>query len=211
MIDKDTLLFGSFAKQAGSTGCKFFNDAFKIHNVNAIYKSFSVDSIIPAITAMKTLSIKGAGITMPYKREVLKYVDSVSEHVDRIGAANTIINYGGRLHAENTDWLSVRDMLKEKGIKKLTILGNGGYSDAVRYACSDLYIETLIITRSNWDHIKDLRNQTVFNCTPVENISLDPSVEFIDCLTWTSSGKALAHAQGKYQFKLYTGMEYNDN
>ena len=116
MIDKDTLLFGSFAKQAGSTGCKFFNDAFKIHNVNAIYKSFSVDSIIPAMTAMKTLRIKGAGITMPYKREVLKYVDSVSEHVDRIGAANTIINYNGRLHAENTDWLSVRDMLKEKGI-----------------------------------------------------------------------------------------------
>lgn len=211
MIDQDTLFFGSFAEIAGSTGCKFFNAAFERHGINAIYKSFSVSNILAALTAMKTLNMKGAGITMPYKRDVLNYVDSMSEDVSRIGAANTIINTDGKLHAENTDWLSVRDLLEKKGTKVLTILGDGGYSEAVQYACAKLDIETSIINRSNWGLIKEVKYQTVFNCTPVINIKVDESVDFIDCLTWSPTGKDLAHAQGKYQFKLYTGMEYNDN
>ena len=150
MIDKDTLLYGSFAKQAGSKGCKFFNTAFQKLAINAIYKSFSVDDISLAIQAMKTLHMKAAAITMPFKRVVLEYVDSVSKDVEMIGASNTIINNDGILHAENTDWMSVKDMLESKQVKNLTILGNGGYADAVKYACKLLDITTTSITRSNW-------------------------------------------------------------
>ena len=210
MIDKDTLLYGSFAKQAGSKGCKFFNTAFQKLAINAIYKSFSVDDISLAIQAMKTLRMKAVAITMPFKREVLEYVDSVSEDVEMIGASNTIINNDGVLHAENTDWMSVKDMLESKQVKNLTILGNGGYADAVKYACKLLDISTTSITRSNWQEIESLKDITVFNCTPVENIAIDESIDFINCLTWTETGAALASAQSKYQFKIYTGKDYID-
>ena len=122
-----------------------------------------------------------------------------------IGASNTIINNDGILHAENTDWMSVKDMLESKQVKNLTILGNGGYADAVKYACKLLDITTTSITRSNWQEIESLKDITVFNCTPVENIAIHESIDFINCLTWTETGAALASAQSKYQFKIYTG------
>jgi shikimate dehydrogenase len=210
LIDQHTDLYASFAEQAGSTGCKFFNPAFQRNGINAIYKSFSVTNIQAALSAMKILRIKGAGITMPYKKEALMHVDTMSEHVMEIGATNTIINKDGYLHAENTDWLSVRDLLQEKGITSIVILGNGGYADAVKYACHKLGVTILAnITRQNWSDIEHLRDVTVFNCTPVEGVETHQSVDFIDCLVWTPTGKHLAHEQGKYQFKLYTGKEYS--
>ncbi|MHA2343599.1 MAG: hypothetical protein ACXADW_17160 [Candidatus Hodarchaeales archaeon] len=210
-IDKDTSLYCSFAEVAGSKGCAFHNAMFNKYCINAIYKSFSVKDIKSAIDAMRVLNIKGAGITMPFKQDVLKFVDTMSESVSLIGASNTIINNNGKLHAENTDFLAVRDYLSELDIDDITILGNGGFSQAVQYACKSLGIKTYIITRENWLDIYDLTTDTVFNCTPVENIGkvdIPSSIyHFIDCIVTTETGKELALRQAKYQFELYTGIK----
>jgi shikimate 5-dehydrogenase len=209
VIDKDTSLYCSFAEVAGSKGCAFHNAMFHRYGINAIYKSFSVKDISAAINAMRTLNIKGAGVTMPFKQDVLKFVDTMSESVSLIGASNTIINNNGKLHAENTDFLAVRDYLSELRVNDITILGNGGFSKAVQYACKCLGMKTYIITRENWSDIYDLPTDTVFNCTPVENIGtvdLPTSINFIDCIVTTETGKELALRQAKYQFKLYTGI-----
>ena len=58
-INQDTLLYGSFAQKAGSKGCKLFNTCFDYYQLNAIYKSFSVDNIKQAVEAARTLDIKG--------------------------------------------------------------------------------------------------------------------------------------------------------
>jgi shikimate dehydrogenase len=215
MINKDTLLFGSFAKEAGNTGCKLFNAAFEHYKLDAIYKSFSVDNIEDAVKAAKTLNFKGFAITMPFKIEVLKYVDIVSEECANIGAANTILNNNGILSAYNTDVYAAKEALfsalvseKAKGFNgKLYILGNGGYSKAVQYAAKNLFSSIFIITRNNWSDIHNLENQLIYNCTPVENIKTDLSNYFIDCLVNTKSGQKLSRIQAGYQFKLYTGLE----
>lgn len=211
LIDKDTKLYCSFAKEAGSTGSLFHNTGFQKLNINAVYKSFSVDNIRDAIIAMRTLNIKGAGITMPFKKEVLKYVDYGDTTTAEIDAANTVINNNGVLKARNTDWLAIRDFLKTYERKGCVyILGDGGYGRAARYACYVLGIQHKTITRSNWDEIPYLTHCTVFNCTPVEDIKnkLHNSVKFIDCIVSTETGKELAASQAGYQFKLYTGMDY---
>ena len=173
LIDKDTNLYCSFAKEAGSTGCAFHNSGFNRLNINAIYKSFSVENIEDALMAMRTLNIKGAGITMPFKKEVLKLVDVVVDPVPVIGSANTIINNNGILEARNTDWLAARDLLATYKLKQkcLYVLGNGGYANAVRYACDFLDIPNKTITRTNWDQqLQVLIDCVVFNCTPVKDI-----------------------------------------
>ena len=91
-IDKDTILYASFAKAAGSRGCAFHNAGFKKHNINAIYKSFSINSIKDAVAAMKTLNIKGAGVTMPFKIQVLEHLDVHKDGVAEIMACNTLVN-----------------------------------------------------------------------------------------------------------------------
>ena len=112
-VNKDTEIYCSFAKEAGNTGCQMMNSAFYYHGLNKIYKSFSVENIEQAVDAVRTLSIKGFAITMPFKVEVLDYVDEISDNVKEVGAANTVINQNGKLKAYNTDCWSANHFLNE--------------------------------------------------------------------------------------------------
>ena len=62
-----------------------------------------------------------------------------------------------------------------------------------------------IINRNNWNEIKGIKDSIIYNCTPIENIQVDKSNDFIDCIVSTPSGKRLSWIQASYQFKLYTG------
>ena len=207
MINKDTEIYCSFAKEAGNVGCKVFNTAFKYYDMNKIYKSFSVDNIEDAVNAVKTLDIKGFAVTMPFKTEVLDYVDYMSNGVKAVGAANTIINERGILTAHNTDYNAAKEVLDECLGVDLHILGSGGYAAAVITAARDLGYNPNIITRNNWNEIKEIRDSIIFNCTPVENIEVDKSNDFIDCIVSTPTGKRLAWIQASHQFKLYTNKD----
>jgi len=207
-IDKDTEIYCSFAKTAGNTGCQMMNTAFYYYGLNKIYKSFSVSNIQDAVNSVKTLGIKGFAITMPYKVEVLDYVDEYDDGVEEIGAVNTVINNNGILKAYNTDYFAAKTILNESLGLDLYILGNGGYSKAVQQAAKSLGYKPTIITRENWIDIKSIsHNSVVYNCTPVENIEVK-SKQFIDCIVTTETGKRLATLQASKQFELYTGLEF---
>ena len=66
MINKDTKIYGSFSSSPGNNGCEFFNKEFEDRNINAIYKSFYSDDIKKSIEAVKTLSISGFAVSMPF-------------------------------------------------------------------------------------------------------------------------------------------------
>lgn len=207
-VDKDTEIYCSFAKKAGNTGCQMMNTAFYYYGLNKIYKSFSVNSLINAVISVKTLGIKGFAITMPYKIEVLKYVDEMTDEVKDIGAANTVINNNGILKAYNTDYLAAKEVLIDCVGKHLYILGDGGYSKAVQSAARSLNINYTIIRRDNWSIIDTIKDSFIYNCTPVEDIKVDDSNIFIDCIVTTETGKRLATIQASHQFKLYTGLDF---
>tara|TARA_Y100000296_G_scaffold75737_1_gene95704 strand:- start:17 stop:661 length:645 start_codon:yes stop_codon:yes gene_type:complete len=207
-INRDTLFYGSFAKEAGNMGCKLFNFSFSYHGLNAIYKSFSVNNIKDAVFSAKTLNMNGFAVTMPFKTEILNYVDKKTESVEKIGAANTVINKDGQLEAHNTDYFAAETILKNLEDDYLYILGKGGYSKAVQYAAKILNIPHETVTRKNWNDIKHIKNSTIYNCTPVENIKYDKSNQFIDCVLTSTTGKKLALLQASRQFELYTGLEF---
>ena len=75
MINKDTEIYCSFAEKAGNVGCKLFNSSFNYYGMDKIYKSFSVNNIKDAVISVKTLNIKGFAVTMPFKIEVINYLD----------------------------------------------------------------------------------------------------------------------------------------
>ena len=211
-VNKDTEIYCSFAKQAGNTGCQMMNSAFFYYNLNKIYKSFSVDSIEKAVQAVRALNIKGFAITMPYKIEVLQYVDEIPAHISDIGAANTVINTDGRLKAYNTDYNAAQTVLqrhlKASPPGPLYILGNGGYAQAVKCAAKSIGYRPTNITRNRWADIQDIRDSIIYNCTPVEQISVHSSNDFIDCIVSTDTGIELATIQAAYQFKLYTDLKF---
>ena len=210
-INKDTEIYCSFAKQAGNTGCQMMNTAFYYYGLNKIYKSFSVDNIEDAVNSVKTLGIKGFAITMPYKIEVLKYVDELDDSVKNIQSANTVINDNGKLIAYNTDYYAAKTMLSEinflNGYPKIFILGNGGYSKAVQQAVKDLNLDYTLITRDNWDMIGDIRNSVVYSCTPI-SVDIDKYNTYINSNVKSETGLRLATLQASKQFELYTGLKF---
>ena len=205
MINKDTKVFGSFSKQAGNNGCRFFNTLFSEHKIDAIYKSYSVENIEDAVSAARTLNFSGFAVSMPFKVEVLKHVEQVSETASRVGSSNTILNVDGALIAHNTDYDSALHLLRPLN-STIYILGDGGLSKAVQAASTKLSLGYEIITRADWDRIDHLKNSTIINCTPVDNYVIEPSNTFFDLRTTSSVGEKFANIQAKKQFFLYTGI-----
>ena len=209
-INKDTEIYCSFAKEAGNTGCQMMNTAFHYYGLNKIYKSFSIDNIEDAVKSVRTLNIKGFAITMPYKKEVLKYVDECEVNVNEVGCANTVINDNNRLKAYNTDVYSATTVLNRYNNQKtLYVVGDGGYSKSVKWAGKINRFDLEYINRKNWNEIYDIRDSVVYNCTPVDITNMiHESNDFINCLVETEIGKELATLQASQQFKLYTGLEF---
>ena len=211
MINKDTKIYGSFSKTAGNKGCEFFNKAFKKYNINAIYKSFSVQNIEETVRAAKCLNFSGFAVSMPYKKQILEYVELAPSCPSIIGAINTVVNRDGQFLGHNTDYLAAKEFMSRYNRSCVIILGNGGYASAVKYAANRLNMNYKTITRKNWQEIFNLQGELIYNCTPIENIKVPVSNEYIDCITNTETGKELSLIQAKYQFEIYTGLPYDPN
>ena len=209
MINKDTKIYGSFSNNPGNNGCKFFNKKFQENNINAIYKSFYSNNIKKSIEAVKSLDIKGFAISMPFKIEILKYLDEVDEAVNVIGACNTVINNKGKLKGYNTDWVGVlnfiktnKDPIRVAQQDKINIIGNGGFSKAIQYTCNILDIKYNIITRDKMNLVSSLEGVTL-NATPLD---IKGVKQLIDCRPFIKQGKIIALLQAKEQYKIYTNV-----
>lgn len=201
LIDKDTKIFCSFSINPGNNGCVFFNEKFKQNNVNALYKSFFSDNIKKSIEAVKTLGISGFAVSMPFKIEILNYVDQVDEIAQTIGSCNTVINKEGKLIAYNTDWIGIKNYLLQTKIPSSVLLaGNGGFSRAAQFTFNKMKIPFDIITRKNWSDLQN-SDRTIFNATPIK---IDNKNNLIDARPTEYQGKIIARLQAEEQFKLYT-------
>jgi len=211
LISKDTKIYCSFSKNAGNKGCQFFNPAFYKYNINAIYKSFSVDNIDDALNCVKFLKFNGCAIAMPFKKRAFELVDEKDISAINSKSVNTIVfDYNSnKSKGYNTDYYKKKKLL-ENYIKHKTIyiLGNGGLSSSVKAKSKEMGFDIINITRNDWRKIRELKNSLIFNCTPVTNIILDKSNIFIDCVIDTFTGDLFHQHQSRKQFEIYTGIKY---
>jgi shikimate dehydrogenase len=103
---------------------------------------------------MTSRSFQAINVTIPYKKEVIPYLDEIDDHARAIGAVNTIVNKNGRLEGHNTDFSGFLYMLQKHNIpvkgKKCLVLGNGGAAKAVVAVLQYLEAkEVLIVSRQN--------------------------------------------------------------
>jgi shikimate dehydrogenase len=209
IIDKDTKLYGSFSESPGNNGCTFFNTAFEKYGINSIYKSFYSNDINATIQSVKHLQFSGFALSRPNKVSVIELLDELNDDAKIIGAVNTVIITDNKLIGYNTDWIGVYDFLKNKSINHINIIGTGGFAKAIMYSLSKLNINFSIVSRKDIPNIDDVGNQYFINATPIEIKSIKNKI--IDLRPHTEDGKLVSKLQAIHQFKLYTGIDYENS
>nr|MBP3599038.1 shikimate dehydrogenase [Eubacterium sp.] len=85
---------------------------------------------------MEEKAFQAINVTIPYKKDVIPYLDSMDDNAKAIGAVNTIVNNNGKLKGYNTDFSGFDYMVERHGVelkdKKVVVLGNGGAAQAIK-------------------------------------------------------------------------------
>ncbi len=95
--------------------------------------------------------LAGANITVPYKEDALRACDEVDSFAMAVGAVNTIVRKGDKLHGYNTDALGFLKALQkfEKDIQTILILGAGGSAKAISVILREAGYDVTILNRSH--------------------------------------------------------------
>ena len=117
----------------------------------------------------------GINVTIPYKKDVIPYLDELSPVAAKLGAVNTIIRRDGRLIGHNTDFFGFKEMVRSSGLnlseKKVLVLGTGGASKPVIAALEDLGAEVISVSRSGENNYENIHLHAdaaaIVNATPV--------------------------------------------
>lgn len=100
-------------------------------------------------TFLKSREFAAINVTIPYKQQVIPYLDGIDPAAREIGAVNTIVQKDGKLYGHNTDFAGFSYALMRAGIqlegKKVLILGSGGTSKTVAAVCKKENAASVII------------------------------------------------------------------
>jgi len=113
------------------------NHLFEEYKMPYYYKAFEIFDLCAAVKLVRTQNMRGVSITIPFKVEVMQYLDELTELARQIGAVNTIINDNGKLTGDNTDAYGVINSFRTRNIdltkKNIVLLGCGGAARAVAF------------------------------------------------------------------------------
>ena len=111
------------------------NRAFEATNTNGVYLAWEIEAsdLAETVANIRRYQMFGINLSMPYKEQVIPYLDELSEEARLIGAVNTVVNQNGILIGYNTDGKGFFKSLPSFEIsnKKMTLLGAGGAAKSI--------------------------------------------------------------------------------
>jgi shikimate dehydrogenase len=169
---------------AHSLSPKLFNALIDRYHLNYHYTWFEDPELDEIMDVARAIDAKGLSVTIPFKQDVLEYVDEIDEHAaQQIGAVNTVVFSCGTAIGYNTDWLGVRKPLVSMKGAKAVLLGAGGVAAGAAYALADLAMDVTILNRTpknaktlaerfgcrwgDWEDFDRIKPDLVVNATPL--------------------------------------------
>ena len=162
---------------------KYFSEKFQKENIQGCqYRNFEINNLQKEIPALKNNpELKGLNITIPYKTDIISFLDEMSDECRQISACNCIKIKDGKWLGFNTDVIGFEKsfVLHLKPFhKKALVLGTGGASHAVAYVLQKLGIDLLKVSRTenqsssviSYDEISEEKMkefQIIINTTPL--------------------------------------------
>lgn len=154
------------------------------------YKLFETerDKLEEFIKAAKLFNIKGFNVTIPYKQDIMEYLDFISDEAKRIGAVNSVVLKDNKLYGYNTDYFGFGYTFEKNNIalknKIVVILGTGGACKAsLTYILDNEAKEVYLVSRNpkevelninddrvkviNYNDLISIKGDIIINSTPV--------------------------------------------
>ena len=134
----------------------YFNQKFKSEGIDAEYINFEIDDINKIMEVLSEFpEISGLNVTIPYKEQVMQYLDEIDDDAAKIGAVNVIkiLKTGNdiKLKGYNSDVIgfcdSIIGMINPELHSKALVLGTGGAAKAITHGLMKLGIEPQYVSR----------------------------------------------------------------
>ncbi|MBH43737.1 MAG: shikimate dehydrogenase [Rickettsiales bacterium] len=150
---------------------QYFSKKFKKENLtNCEYVNYDINHIND-FKKIKISDYCGFNVTIPFKVDILKFLDIIDKNALKIGAVNTIKIKNNLLQGYNTDYLGFLKTIEDYNFNKAAVFGSGGASKAVCYALDLKKIPYLIYSRKSNPNFLDYSNQKkhIPNCDLIVN------------------------------------------
>ena len=174
--------FGLIGKSLSHSFSKiYFEEKFRREHIDTSYSLFELADITEITDFLQQHpDLAGFNVTIPYKQQIIPYLDELSDEAQAVGAVNTVIvqHIGNQIITKgyNTDIIGFRDSLQ--GIKvpeSALILGTGGAAAAVKYVLEQLGCACTIVSRNPERGLPYSaltpeiirQHKLIVNCTPV--------------------------------------------
>ena len=166
------------------------NSAFEATETNGVYLAWEVEAtdLAETVANIRRYQMYGINLSMPYKEQVIPYLDQLSEEACLIGAVNTVVNREGTLIGYNTDGKGFFKSLPSFKIsrKRMVLLGAGGAAKAIlAQAILDGVSQIAVFVRSSSiektrPYLEKIQNATGFR---VDLFALEDVQDLQDSIT----------------------------
>ncbi len=140
---------------------------FKVHKINAVYekKKISNNELENLISDIKNKKISGVNVTVPFKQEIIPYLDKLSEEAKKTQSVNTVYLEDNKTVGHNTDIQGFQESIKHtkfdvKG-KNILILGAGGVVPSIIFALENMGALNIAISNRTIEKVENLKK--IFN------------------------------------------------
>lgn len=218
----------SLSKYPGKQGKYYYTEFFKLYNIDAVYEPLGTDDLKYELDRALEYNVHGISVSMPFKQEVIKYLDVKDALVDKYQTCNTVINVSGKLHGYNCDHAGAEYVISDIRLSdNVTVMGAGSMGSMI-FTMLNHNARMVSPSLGNWADRHEPAS-VVINCTNQGTATSDSPLDYIpdgcrlvidltvnDCkLAEQAKSLGIKYLSGqefyKYQFlnqfKCYTGME----
>jgi 3-dehydroquinate dehydratase/shikimate dehydrogenase len=158
-LDAATRIYGVAGNPvAQSLSPLMLNTAFRRENVNAVYLALYTKELDDLVACVREVPISGLSITMPYKENIVGYLDNTDTLTQKTGACNTVVRSpDGRLFGFNTDVAGVLTPLEQRlplAGAKVLLIGAGGAARAAAFGLKNRGVQLFVINRTSAKGLK---------------------------------------------------------
>jgi len=192
---------------------------FKNFNIDGEYSllELSRDNLIEVVRKLREKELLGINITIPYKTDIIEYLDEVSKEAKEIGAVNTVISKDGKLIGYNTDYYGFKMIITKLKLniknKKNFICGAGGSAKAVIKCLEDLGGKNYLVTRNIEKAMINFQNFKNLNIISYNELQLIPEKNLIvnctPCGMYPNIGSSIIKKEEKKDYKAGIDLIYN--